>query len=70
MYKKYGVVMQVHYSCLRNPNARMFKRLGADTGFDMIAVTDASVTLSSLLSKLDEPTNAQDHPLQPEPVRL
>ena len=54
MYKKYNVVMQVHYSCLRNPNAKMLRKLGPDTGFDMIAVTDASVTLSSLMSKLTE----------------
>ena len=54
MYKKYNVVMQVHYSCLRNPNAKMLRKLGPDTGFDMIAVTDASVTLSTLMSKLTE----------------
>ena len=46
--------MQIHYSCLRNPNRKMFEKLGADTGFDMIAVTDGSVSISSLLSKLTE----------------
>ena len=54
LYKKYNVVMQIHYSCLRNPNAKMFKKLGPDTGFDMIAVTEGSVPLSKLLSKLTE----------------
>ena len=54
MYKKYNVVMQIHYSCLRNPNAKMLRKLGPDTGFDMIAVTDASESLSHLLSDLTE----------------
>ena len=54
MYKKYNVVMQIHYSCLRNPNAKMLKKLGPDTGFDMIGVTEGSVPLSSLLSKLTD----------------
>lgn len=54
LYKKYNVVMQIHYSCLRNPNEKMFKKLGPDSGFDMIAVTDGSVSLSKILSKLTE----------------
>ena len=54
LYKKYNVVMQIHYSCLRNVNVPMYKKLGPDTGFDMIAVTDGSASISSLLSKLTE----------------
>ena len=54
LYKKYNVVMQIHYSCLRNVNQRMFKKLGPDTGFDMVAVTDGSASISSLLSALTE----------------
>ena len=54
LYKKYHVVMQIHYSCLRNVNDKMYKKLGPDTGYDMIAVTDCSATISSLLSKLTE----------------
>ena len=46
--------MQIHYSCLRNVNQKMYKKLGPDTGFDMIAVTDGSAAISSLLSKLTE----------------
>ena len=33
-YTKYGWVMQLHYGCIRNLSSRMFRRLGADTGFD------------------------------------
>ena len=54
LYHKYNVVMQIHYSCLRNTNAKMFEGYGPDTGFDMIAVTDGSRSLSSMLSKLTE----------------
>ena len=52
LYKKHNVVMQMHYSCLRNVNEKMYRKLGPDTGFDMIAVTDCSATISSLLSAL------------------
>lgn len=54
LYHKYDVAMQLHYSCLRNVNAKTYRKLGPDTGFDMIAVTDCSQTISSLLSALTE----------------
>ena len=54
LYHKYEVAMQIHYSCLRNVNAARYEKLGPDTGFDMIAVTDGSKSISSLLSKLTE----------------
>ena len=53
-YHRLNVAMQIHYSCLRNVNQKMYKKLGPDTGFDMIAVTDGSAAISSLLSKLTE----------------
>ena len=52
-YAAHGWVMQLHFSCLRNTNSRMFSSIGADTGFDCIAVTDSSATLSHLLDTLD-----------------
>ncbi len=52
-YAKYGMVMQIHFSCLRNTNQRMFETLGADTGFDCIAITASGEPLTKLLSKLD-----------------
>ena len=53
-YARLGIVMQVHYSCLRNTNARMYKALGADTGFDLIAQNTCGAELVALLSALDE----------------
>ena len=52
MYKENDVVMQVHFSCLRNSNEKMFRKLGPDTGFDMIAVTASGAPLTHLLSDL------------------
>ena len=45
--------MQIHFSCLRNPNSRMFKALGPDAGFDAMAVTDSCAPLAGLLDALD-----------------
>ncbi len=51
-YKKLGWVMQLHYNCLRNPNSAMFKKLGADTGFDCIGPNASAEKLSKLLDRL------------------
>ena len=53
-YHKLGIVMQVHYSCMRNTNARMFKTLGADAGFDTIAQNACGHSIAAFLSALDE----------------
>ena len=37
LYKKYGVIMQMHFAVTRNVNEGMFKQCGADAGFDVIA---------------------------------
>lgn len=52
-YHRLGIVMQLHYSCLRNANRRMFTALGPDTGFDMIAQNTCGGNIASLLSALD-----------------
>ena len=52
-YAKRGMVMQIHFSCLRNTNQRMFEKLGPDTGFDCIAITDSGENLTKVMSKLD-----------------
>ncbi|MBR7122292.1 MAG: glucuronate isomerase [Oscillospiraceae bacterium] len=52
-YHRLGIVMQLHYSCLRNTNQRMFKLLGADAGFDAIAQNTCGVNIFNLLSELD-----------------
>ena len=53
-YRRLGVVMQLHYSCLRNVNEAMFARMGPDTGFDMIGRTDCGGSVAALLSALEE----------------
>lgn len=51
-YARRGWVMQLHYNCLRNPNSRMFKMLGADKGFDCIGPAPSRDALSGLLDAL------------------
>ena len=53
-YAELGIVMQLHYSCLRNNNNRIFKAQGGDTGVDAIAQNTCGVNISQLLSALDE----------------
>jgi len=53
-YHRLGIVMQLHYSCLRNVNRRAFETLGADTGFDAIAQNSCGNNIAALLSALNE----------------
>ena len=53
-YHRLGIVMQLHYSCLRNNNQRIFKAQGPDTGVDAIAQNTCGGNISQLLSALDE----------------
>ncbi|MGL1890861.1 MAG: glucuronate isomerase [Spirochaetaceae bacterium] len=46
--------MQLHIGAIRNNNSRMFKKLGADTGFDSIGGGDIALPLSRLLDSLDK----------------
>ena len=52
-YARLGWVMQLHYKALRNPNSRMFKKLGPDTGYDIINPDASSYQLANLLDALD-----------------
>ncbi len=52
-YARLGLVMQLHFSCKRNPNSRKFAELGADAGFDCIAVTDSCAALYKLMDALE-----------------
>ena len=52
-YHRLGIAMQIHYSCYRNANERMFRRLGPDTGFDMIAQNTCGADIARFLSALD-----------------
>ena len=52
-YHRLGIAMQLHYSCLRNTNERMFRKLGPDTGYDAIAQNTCGGNVAQLLSALD-----------------
>ena len=51
-YAKRGWVMQLHFSCMRNPNSRMMAALGPDTGFDCIAGTGNCAAAHRLMDTL------------------
>jgi len=51
-YERMDWVMQIHYNCMRNPNTRMFQRLGPDTGFDCISPNNGSAELAKFLDAL------------------
>ena len=53
-YHRLNIAMQLHYSCLRNNNQRIFKLQGPDTGVDAIAQNTCGGNISRLLSDLDE----------------
>ena len=53
-YHRLNIAMQLHYSCLRNNNNRIFKAQGGDTGVDAIAQNTCGGNISKLLSDLDE----------------
>lgn len=53
-YAKRGWTMQLHIGALRNNNTRMFKKLGADTGFDSVNDFEISRGISKLLNELDK----------------
>ena len=53
-YHKYDIVMEIHYSCLRNVNERMFAKEGPDTGFDMISQNTCGGNIAAFLNELDK----------------
>ena len=53
-YHKENIVMELHYSCTRDNNKRMFKIEGPDTGFDMIAKSTCYNEMAAFFSALDE----------------
>ena len=48
-----GWTKQLHLGAIRNNNARMFERLGPDTGFDSIGDSLSIASLSTFLSELE-----------------
>lgn len=53
-YAKRGFAMELHVGAMRNNNQRMFKALGADTGFDSIDDAQVAFGISRLLDNLDK----------------
>lgn len=53
-YHKRHWVMQMHIGAIRNNNTRMFKLLGADSGFDSIGDRLFAEPLSRLLDTMDQ----------------
>lgn len=53
LYSKYNWVMQLHMGALRNNNTKMFRLLGADTGFDSINDLCVAENLSRLLDSMN-----------------
>ncbi len=56
-YARHNWVMQLHFSCKRNPNSKMMSCLGPDTGFDCIAVTDSCDATYSVMDALEKNGN-------------
>ncbi len=53
-YHDMDIAMQHHYSCLRNVNEKMYRLLGPDTGFDMIAQNTCGGNIAAYLSELEK----------------
>jgi glucuronate isomerase len=53
MNHKRGWVQQFHVGALRNNNARMFRKMGPDTGWDSIGIPQDALKMSKFLSELD-----------------
>ena len=53
-YSRLNICMQLHYSCKRNNNEKMFRLLGPDTGFDMIAQNTCGGNIADFLSELSK----------------
>ena len=54
MNHKRGWVQQFHLGAMRNNNARMFRLMGPDTGWDSIGPSLDAVRMSKFLNSLDE----------------
>ncbi|MDR1667988.1 MAG: glucuronate isomerase [Bacteroidales bacterium] len=48
-----GWTQQFHYGAIRNNNTRLFRQVGADTGFDSIGDLNVAKNLSKFLDRLD-----------------
>ncbi len=54
MNHKRGWTQQFHVGAMRNNNARMFRKMGPDTGWDSIGIAQDALKMSKFLSSLDD----------------
>ncbi len=54
MNHRRGWTQQFHLGAMRNNNARMFRKMGPDTGWDSIGIVQDARKISEFLSKLDD----------------
>ena len=53
LYKKYGLVMQLHLSVMRNVNSNLFNNIGADCGVDTVGDCANGVALAKMLDAIN-----------------
>ena len=53
-YHQENIVMEIHYSCTRDNNKKMFALEGPDTGYDMIRKTVSGDNMAAFFSSLNE----------------
>ena len=51
---KAGWTSQLHFNCIRNPNSAMFRKLGPDTGFDVIGEAGGLKPLAAIFDRLEK----------------
>ena len=54
LYAEEGLAMQLHIGAIRNNSDRMFKLLGADTGYDSVHDMNYAPQLAELLNSMDK----------------
>ncbi len=53
-YNEFDWAMQIHYGCERNVNTRMYRKLGPDTGYDVILDENNGRKLTALLDQIEQ----------------
>ena len=53
-YQKRGILMQLHFSVIRNNNKAMFEKCGVDSGFDLIGEEQSVKDLARYFNQIEE----------------
>ncbi len=56
-YEELDWVMQLHYGCKRDNNGKMYRKIGADTGFDCMSDIASGTQLVDFLNEVNERKN-------------